>query len=54
MFVSNLPDALTLAGEKLERRSRERGNAMQAQMKSQKICTSVRPLSLMVCCAEAA
>jgi hypothetical protein len=54
MFVSNSPDAFTLAEENLERRSRERGSAMQAQTKSQEICTSVRPLSLIVCRGEVA
>src|ERR1700691_2085201 len=48
MLLVSSPDEFTLAEENLERRSRERGSAMQAQTKSQEICMSVRPLSLMV------
>ena len=48
MFASSRPDAFTDAEESLERTSRERGSAMQAQTKSQEICMSVRSLSLMV------
>jgi len=54
MFVSSRPDAFTGTEESLERSSREKGSAMQAQTKSQEICMSVRSLSLMVCWGEAA
>ena len=48
MFVNKLSRAFTGTEESCERRNNDRGRAMQAQTKSQQICTSVSSLSLMV------
>ena len=47
-FVVSCPSAFTCTEESFERKIRERGSPIQAQTKSQEICSSVRFLSLMV------